>query len=156
MVHPHLNDDELDQRILLISRISTVAVLLICMCMAWFLLDLNIAMIVWIGVGGMMAAFAGPLVIGALWRGVTRQGAYAGLLSGFITFAIIYTQMISPDWFSPGILHNWATWLHGEGPNPVSCAVMGEIVSITFTVAVSKITQPLPREHLDEMFSAQA
>ena len=155
-VHPNLTEEELDQRVLLISRVSTVGVLLVCMCMAWFLMDLNIAMIVWIGVGGMMAAFAGPLVVGALWRGVTRQGAYAGLLSGFTTFAIIYTQMISPDWFAPGILHNWVTWLHGEGPNPVSCAVMGEIVSIVFTLAVSQVTQPLPQEHLDGMFSAQA
>ena len=153
IVHPHLTDDELDQRILLISRVSTVAVLLICMCMAWFLIDLNIAMIVWIGVGGMMAAFAGPLVMGALWRGVTRQGAYAGLLAGFLTFALIYMQLLDPMWFEPGTLHDMVTWLHGEGPNPVSCAVMGEIVSVFFTFTVSKLTQPLPQEHIDGMFA---
>jgi SSS family transporter len=149
---PNLSEEELDHRILFISRVSTVVVLIICMCMAWFLIDLNIAMIVWIGVGGMMAAFAGPLVMGALWRGVTRQGAYAGLLSGFLTFAILYTQLIDPAWFAPGTLHDVVTWLHGEGPNPVSCAAMGELVSVLFTVAVSKMTQPLPQEHLDGMF----
>lgn len=149
---PNLSEEELDNRILLISRVSTVLVLIVCMCMAWFLIDLNIAMIVWIGVGGMMAAFAGPLVMGALWRGVTRQGAYAGLLSGFLTFAILYTQLIDPAWFAPGTLHDVVTWLHGEGPNPVSCAAMGELVSVLFTVAVSKMTQPLPQAHLDEMF----
>lgn len=150
---PNLSEEELDNRILLISRVSTVLVLIVCMCMAWFLIDLNIAMIVWIGVGGMMAAFAGPLVMGALWQGVTRQGAYAGLLSGFLTFAILYTQLIDPAWFAPGTLHNVVTWLHGEGPNPVSCAAMGELVSVLFTVTVSKMTQPLPQTHLDEMFA---
>jgi sodium/proline symporter len=157
IMHPHLSDDELDQRILLLSRISTVAVLLICMCMAWFLIDMNIAIIIWIGVGGMMAAFAGPLVMGALWSGVTRQGAYAGLLGGFFTFVLLYTQLINPMWFDPGTtLHTMAAWLHGEGPNPGSCAVMGEIVSVLFTFTVSKLTQPLPQEHIDAMFGAEA
>lgn len=149
---PNLSAEALDQRILFISRVSTVLVLVICMCMAWFLIDLNIAMIVWIGVGGMMAAFAGPLVMGALWQGVTRQGAYAGLLSGFLAFVVLYAQLIDPTWFSPGTLHDIVTWLHGEGPNPVSCAAMGELVSVLFTVSVSKMTQPLPQEHLDVMF----
>jgi hypothetical protein len=43
--------------------------------------------------------------------------------------------------------------LYREGPNPYSCAVMGEIASVSFTVIVSKLTQPLPQAHLDEMFS---
>ena len=69
MFHPDIDPERLDRRILLISRVSTVAVLLICMIMAWSLMDVNVSLIVWIGVGGMMAAFAGPLVVGALWRG---------------------------------------------------------------------------------------
>ena len=156
IVQPHLTDDELDRRILLISRVSTVVVLMTCMCMAWFLTDINIVIIIWIGVGGMMAAFAGPLVVGALWRGVTRRGAFAGLLAGFFTFVVIYTQQLDPAWFAPRMLHSAVTWLHGEGPNPTSCAVIGEIVSVVFTVGVSKMTQPLPREHIEDMFSVPA
>ena len=48
------------------------------------------------------------------------------------------------------------SWLLREGPNPYSCAVMGEIVSITLTVVVSKLTQPLPEEHLRQMFAADS
>ncbi len=44
------------------------------MFMAWALQNKNIALLVWIGSGGMMAAFVGPLVMGALWRGVTKVG----------------------------------------------------------------------------------
>ena len=45
-------------------------------------------------------------------------------------------------------------WLEGEGPNPFSCAAMGEIVSVGVTWAVSKRTQPLPDAHLAEVFEA--
>ncbi len=149
---PDLTEDELDHRVLNISRISTVVILLLCMGMAWSLKDTNVALIVWIGVGGMMAAFAGPLVVGALWQGVTRAGAYAGLIAGFGVFIVLHAQLINPDWFAPGILRDISTWLVGEGPNPYSCAVMGEIVSIAATVIVSRLTRPLPREHLDILF----
>jgi Na+/proline symporter len=102
----------------------------------------------------MMAAFAGPLMVGALWKGVTRAGAYAGLLGGISVFITLHAQLLSPDWFNNPTMRAIVSWLYAEGPNPYSCAVMGEIVSIGFTVLVSKLSQPLPSEHLDEMFSA--
>ncbi len=154
ITHPHLSEEELDKRVLLISRLATVGVLLFCMVLAWSLMDINVALIVWIGIGGMMAAFAGPLVVGALWRGVTRAGAYAGLLVGITTFVVLHAQLLNPDWLDHGTLYGILNWLYHEGPNPYSCAVMGEIASISATVLVSKLTQPLPEEYLDEMFDA--
>ena len=150
--HAHLSEEALDHRVLMISRYSTVGVLLITMAMAWGLRDINVALIVWIGVGGMMAALSGPLIIGALWRGVTRAGAYAGLIGGITTFVILHAQLIDPNWFGPGLFFDAATWLYGEGPNPYSCAVMGEIVSVSLTFIVSKLTQPLPEDHLSALF----
>ena len=144
--------EALDRQVLRISRIGTVATLLICMAMAWALLDVNIALIVWIGNGGMMAAFAGPLVLGALWRGVTRTGAYAGLVSGFATFLILHLQLLDPAWFPPGPFQDAIGWLHAEGPNPFSCAAIGEFVSVALTYAVSKATQGLSEERLEQVF----
>jgi len=149
-------EEKLDRQVLNISRVATVFVLLLCMGMAWALIETNVALIVWIGIGGMMAAFAGPLVMGALWRGVTRNGAYAGLASGFFTFVILHTQSLDPTWFGSGLPHTVIAWLHGEGPNPYSCAALGEGVSIATTIIVSKLTRPLPQEHLDEMFGASS
>ena len=142
----------LDRQVLRISRISTVFVLLICMGLAWALIDVNIALIVWLGTGGMMAAFAGPLVVGALWRGVTRSGAYAGLISGFLTFIVLHTQLLDPNWFATGAVHDIVAWLYGEGPNPFSCAAIGEAISVAITFGVSKATQPLPEAHVEEIF----
>ena len=152
-MHPNLSQQELDGRVLTISRWSTVGVLVVCAGMAWSLMDVNVSLVVWIGVGGMMAAFAGPLVLGALWRGVTLKGAYSGLLSGFIVFIIIHSQVLEPEWFVGVGLDGAVAWLRGEGPNPYSCAVMGEIVSVSVTFIVSKLTQPLPEAHLQALFS---
>ena len=151
-LHPHLDEAALDRRVLWLSRAATAGVLVLAMSMAWALLDVNIALIVWIGNGGMMAAFAGPLVVGALWRGVTAKGAYAGLLSGFGTFLVLHTGVIDPAWFEPGTLKAIVLWLEQEAPNPYSCAAMGELVSVLFTVGVSRLTRPLPESHLNEMF----
>ena len=146
------DDEQLDRRILAISRVSTVVVLLLCAALAWALVETNIALIVWIGNGGIMAAFAGPLVVGALWRGVTRTGAYAGLVSGFVTFLVLHTQLLDPAWFGPGTTHDVVAWLHAEGPSPFSCATLGELMSVACTYVVSKLTQPLPESHVKALF----
>jgi Na+/proline symporter len=100
-----------DRRVLIISRIATVAVMVICTAMAWALVDRNVAMVVWIGTGGMIAAFAGPLVVGSIWPGVTKAGAFAGLLGGLSVFTITHGALIDPAWFGPGWLRGAAAWL---------------------------------------------
>ena len=88
--------EKLDRQVLLISRVATVVILLICMALAWYMRTVNIAIIIWIGIGGMMASFAGPLVLGALWRGVTRAGAFAGLFAGLLTFVFLHVPLYGP------------------------------------------------------------
>jgi Na+/proline symporter len=152
----HLSEQAVDRQVLVISRLATVVVMIVCTAMAWALADQNVALIVWIGTGGMMAAFAGPLVVGSVWRGITKAGAFAGLLGGVSVFSITHGGFIDPQWFAPGVLHDAALWLIAEAPNPWSCAAMGEIVSVALTWAVSMLTQPLPEEHLARMFGTVA
>lgn len=150
----HLTPNQLDKRVLLISRFSTVGVLLVCMVLAWFLMEKNIALIVFIGIGGMMAAFAGPLILGALWGGVTTAGAYAGLIAGMTTFIVLHAQLIDPNWFANySVLHEASLWLYSQGPNPFSCTFVGEIVSIGMTLFVSNFSEKLPESHVQTLFS---
>lgn len=146
------DEASVDRRALVISRVTTVVVMAICASMAWALMDMNVALLVWIGTGGMMAAFAGPLVLGALWSGVTRAGAFAGFISGALVFSVAHAGLVDPAWFGTGVLHTAAAWLAGEAPNPWSCAAMGEITSLVATFAVSKVSPPLPAEHLADLF----
>ena len=62
-----LNEEEIERRVLNVSRISTVIIMLLCTLLAWQMLDMNVTIIVWIGTGCMMAAFSGPLILGAVW-----------------------------------------------------------------------------------------
>ena len=150
---PNATQEERDRHELLIGRVATVVVMVLCTVMAWALVERNIALIVWIGVGGMMAAFAGPLVLGALWKGVTKAGAYSGLIAGFATFCVLHAELLNPAWFGDsGPLYIVVAWLAGEGPNPTSCAAIGEGVGVAVTYFVSRATAPLPEEHLEAMF----
>ncbi len=153
---PELSDEEVDRKVLVISRWSTVIVLVLCTWMAWAMQDMNIALLVWVGTGGMMAAFAGPLVVGGLWRGVTLAGAFTGLVSGMLTFILLRSglpwMVVDPGALGP--LSGIAEWLEHYRANPYTCAVVGEVVSIVGTWAVSKLTQPLPEAHVDRLFGA--
>ena len=149
----NLSEEEVERRVLNVSRVSTVVIMILCTILAWNMLDMNVTIIVWIGSGCMMAAFAGPLILGSVWSGVTKAGAFAGLISGGLTFILVFNRAIDPEWFAPGMLQNAVQWLVIESPNPWSCAAMGELVSIAFTVIVSKATQPLPEEHIQELFA---
>ena len=152
----HLSDAQVDRRVLVISRWSTGVVLVLCTAMAWAMQDMNIALLVWMGTGGMMAAFAGPLVLGALWRGVTLAGAVTGLIGGMATFALLRSglpwMVVDPG--SLGSLSGIAEWLAHYRENPYTCAVVGEAVSIFGTWAVSMLTRPLPEDHIDRLFAS--
>ena len=148
----HLDEQEVERRTLSLSRWGTLFVVIITALMAWLMLDFNVALLVWIGIGGMMAAFAGPLMLGSVWRGVTLAGCYAGLISGILVFSVLHAGLISPSWFEPGILQEIALWLSLEAPNPFSCAAIGEIVSILATWLVSLKTKKLPAHLLDQLF----
>ena len=154
-MQPDLDAAVVERRSLALSRIATVVVMVLCTALAWALMDQNVALIVWIGTGGMMAAFAGPLVLGAIWRGVTRAGAFAGLIAGVTVFSITHSGVINPDWFAPGVLFQVALWLEQEAPNPYSCAAMGELVSLIATWLVSRRTAPLPRQHVETLFGGR-
>ena len=91
--------------------------------------------------------------LGSVWSGVTKAGAFAGLLTGGGVYLVTYLGLINPDWFGSGFLQNIALWLQSESPNPYSCAAMGEIASIAVTIVVSKLTTPYPQKHIDALFS---
>ena len=126
---PDLSDDGLDKRVLLISRWATVGVLAASAALAWALLSVNIALLVWMGIGGMTSALAGPLILGSLWQGVTERGALVGMLTGFVAFALLHTQSIP------------VYWLLTQGPNPFACSALAGLTGTAVTIGVSAMTR---------------
>ena len=85
-------------------------------------MGVNIALLVWMGIGGMTSALSGPLLLGSLWSKVSERGAYAGMLSGFCVFAVLHSEIIKLD------------LLENLGPNPFACAATASIVGVLMTL----------------------
>lgn len=152
VLHPHATDAQIDHNVLRISRWSIVVVLVGAALLAWQSLGQNIALMVWVGLGGMMAALAGPLILGVFWRGVTKQGAIWGFIAGAATFTLLSNAGL-PDGVETGdALQQLLFWVHNQADNPFACATVGEGVSILVTVAVSLVTPRLSDSHLDQVF----
>ena len=146
-IHSELNEAQVENNVLKISRVVTVLTLLGSIALGWAIMDMNVTLLIWTGVGGFTAALMGPLVFGSLWDGITSKGAVAGFLGGVITFVLIHSKVIS--WLWPeGVLENIRLWFEFNAGSPYSAATMGGIVSIALCYFVSKNTEPLPADHM--------
>ncbi|MFT6956526.1 MAG: Na+/proline symporter [Halieaceae bacterium] len=149
--HSHLTDQELDSRVLRISRALTVLTLIGAIILGWSVMHMNIALLVWAGVGGFTAALMGPLVLGSLWVGISKAGALAGFWGGAITFVLIHGQIIDGLWLTGTVLASAGEWFAFYAQSPYSAAAMGGLVSVALCIVVSKFTSPLPAEHLAQV-----
>ncbi|MBL4623303.1 MAG: hypothetical protein JKY89_12985, partial [Immundisolibacteraceae bacterium] len=143
----------LDKQVLTISRWGTLVVLAVAAGLAWIFMDMNVTLLIWLGLGGMMAGLTGPLILGALWQGVTRAGALVGFLGGASLFALLRSGLISDLLLTiNGPVANAGQWLTGQVPNPYSCTALAMIGAVLITVITSLVTTPLPDDHLEKVF----
>lgn len=138
-VHGERSAAELDRNVLLISRVVTALVLLGSAVLAWYVIDMNVVLLIWAGVGGFIAALAGPLVLGSVWNGVSRNGALAGFWTGAIVFILIHAQIVSGLWLAGTSLEAAGQWFAFHAQSPYSAATMGGIAGVLVTVVVSRI-----------------
>lgn len=150
---PNASAEEVDRIALKISRIATVLILLGSIGIAWFTREMNIALLVWVGVGGMMAAIAGPMFLGIFWRGATRTGALVGFIVGGAVFTILKAGKVPADAFD-GTLGTVASWLLSQASNPFACATLGTGCALTAMYLVSLFTEKLDDAHLKRVFGS--
>jgi SSS family transporter len=149
---PGLSADRVDGIGLLIGRVATVLVLAASIAVAWSTRDMNIALLVWVGIGGMMAATAAPMFLGVLWQRATRAGAIAGFLVGGGVFAVLHTGLVDAGWFAGTALSGAGEWLAVQAVNPYACATLGTLLSLLTMVVVSLLTRPPSPAHLARVF----
>ena len=149
---PTASPQELDRISLKISRVATILILMAATGIAWWTRDMNIALLVWIGVGGFMAAIAGPIFLGIFWRGATRTGALTGFLVGVGTFSVFKAGLIEAAWFhsTPAI---YAVWLQSQSINPYACTTLALACGVIAMTLVSLFTERLDDGHLKRVFS---
>ena len=155
-LHPEATEAEVDHNVLRISRWSIIVVLLGAAVLAWFSIGQNIALMVWVGLGGMMAALAGPMIIGVFWRGVTKQGAIWGFVIGALAFIALRNAWLPAGAEDGNVIEYLLFELASQAGNPFACTTIGEAVSIVVTVVVSLTTTALPKEHVDIIFGTEA
>ncbi|MGE0485452.1 MAG: sodium:solute symporter [Gammaproteobacteria bacterium] len=146
------DETKVDRIGLLIGRVATIVVLAGSIWLAWSTQNKNIALLVWIGVGGMMAATAAPMFLGVLWRRATRAGSYVGFITGGAVFSILHGGVIKANWFAGGALEGPGGWLAAQAVNPYACATLGAGVSLACMVAVSLATTAPSEQHLKRVF----
>jgi SSS family transporter len=131
-IHPQKSQKEIDRIALNISRVATILTVFAAIAIAWNPPEF-LAILLWVGVGGIMSGAAGPLLIGSVWRRSTKAAAIASFLTGVLSYFIIY------------VLIGW------QNPFAVAgvCVILGSIVMIV----VSLFTKPMDEEQLREIFN---
>jgi len=145
---------ELDRKVLMISRITTVLTLIGSAVLAWSVMDMNVVLLIWAGVGGFTAALMGPLMLGSIWTGVTRAGALAGFWTGAVTFVLIHGGFVTAQALSGTSFESFGLWFDFNAQSPYSCAAIGGLFSVVTTVVVSRFSEALSPEHLSSIHNA--
>jgi len=82
-----LKPDADDKSVLLLSKIVVVISAIVSMLIAINPPEM-LAILIWMGIGTMLATFAVPLLAGLYWRGATREGALASMTLGLLAALI--------------------------------------------------------------------
>lgn len=151
-IHADRDQAELDRNVLVISRVMTAVTVVGAAMLGWATMEMNVVLLMWTGVGGFVAALMGPLVVGSLWPGVTRAGALAGFWAGAVTFVLVFGGIVSGGWLAGTALEGFGEWFDFYATNQYSAATFGAAISALVVWAVSRLTAPLPREHLRRLF----
>jgi SSS family solute:Na+ symporter/sodium/proline symporter len=136
-----LHKDASEKQLVLVGRISVFIVALVAIYLAY---DRNSSILslvsnAWAGFG---AAF-GPVIIGCLyWKGMTRNGALAGIISGAVTVLIWIYAPLTIDGQS------LSSWMYEIVPGFIVCSLAIYIVSKLSPVVEKSIV-----EKFDEMLT---
>jgi len=139
---------DLERNVLIISRIITVLVLVGAAVLAWMVIDVNIVLLMWAGIGGFTAALMGPLVMGSIWQGVTRSGAIAGFWTGAVIFILIHAEIIDGLWLVGTDYEHLGRWFALHAKSPYSSATLGGFASVLMTAIVSRLSDSLPSNQM--------
>lgn len=90
--------------------------------------------------GAISGAFLAPFLLGVKWKGVTKAGAWTGIITGVTVDIVLYILLQSKVLAIPG--------------GAPAIAAIAMITSFILTVAISLVTKKINRELVDEMFVA--
>jgi len=134
-----LKPDADDKTVLLLSKIVVVV-----SAFATMIIAINppemLAILIWMGIGTMLATFAVPLLAGLYWRGATRQGALASMTFGLLA-ALIF-----------GFLNYFKVVALGIefAKIPLHFSAYAFVISVVMMIVVSLLTKKNTEKVLNE------
>src|SRR5699024_10047965 len=132
------SEDKLDRQVLMLQRIL-IPILVI----GGILIAQNepdfITELMWLGIGLFTGSGIPALVIGSLWKGVTRKAAEISSSVGFLTFLILL--------FGVGIIMDNEFF-----QVPWAAAGVSTIVATVLVIVLSFVTKPMDKSYVDELF----
>ncbi|WP_101295886.1 sodium:solute symporter family protein [Halegenticoccus soli] len=135
------NSDRVNQRALWISRVSTIVVTIAAVA-AVMTPPEYLAILLWVGIGGIIAAYGGPYFIGTFREETSKMAA---LVAFIVSFGIYFVIHLGPQF---GLYEGWYPY----NENPFASSAIGFVCSCFLTYLISKFTEPLPESHLDDVF----
>jgi SSS family solute:Na+ symporter len=108
------------------------------------------------------AAFLSVYVCALYWKRATREGAIAGIVSGIVVslFWLIFVfgktakglgicQLLTGE---PTIIHFMPQFIQSLPLSSVDAIIISVPISFIFTIVVSLLTKPMPKEDIDKYF----
>ena len=134
-----LRPDTPDEKVLTLSKVVVVISALVSMLLAINPPEM-LAILIWMGIGTMLATFAVPLLAGLYWRRATREGAIASMALGLVA-ALAF-----------GFLNYFKVVALGVdfAKIPLHFSAYAFVISIIAMVVVSLLTEKTDEKVLDQ------
>jgi len=101
-----------------------------------------LSVLLWVGIDGIVAGYGGPYLVGNFWKETSKTAAIVAFLVAFGVYFLIHH---GPQ---AGLFEGWYPF----SENPFASFAVGLMVSCLLTYGISKFTEPMPEQHLNEVF----
>lgn len=135
-----LNSPEVDRRALIVGRVGVVLAGVVATVAVIEPPEL-LSILLWVGVGGIIASLSGPLFVGLFWRGATAVGAISSMT---IAFAVYFAIHLGPQF-------KLYEGVYPFNKNPFASTGVALIVGFVMMFVLSPLGKPMPAEHLDRL-----
>ncbi|WP_109472814.1 sodium:solute symporter family protein [Ornithinimicrobium cavernae] len=132
------NSPEVDRRALLIGRVG-ILVTGVVAALAVFEPPKLLAILLWVGIGGIISALTGPMFVGLFWKGATPFGAITAAVAAFGLYFAIH---LGPQFGFYAGVYPW-------NENPFASTGVASMLGVLLTIVLSPLGKAMPAEHVD-------
>lgn len=140
-----VNSPEVDRRALLIGRVGILLTGVVATLAVMNPPEL-LAILLWVGIGGIISSLTGPLFVGLFWKGATAFGATSAAV---LAFAVYFAIHLGPQF---GFYEGVYPW----NENPFASTGVASMLGVLLTVVLSRFGTPLPADHVEHVHAEES